>query len=173
MRYTYVTSTKAFCITIANTYKTVSVLSNTLISFFLVYSSYSEFTTHHSHGIELASVLCHYKAKSDRGIDKLPVLTKDVLQHRIDPNGNETDRVAIETLLYIVGTKSGGSPSDHGPELWCGLGNGRIRMYDASTWLIDRNFNFQAKKKVVSHYKIFVFRLTIINLLNISILVLT
>ena len=38
-------------------------------------------------------------------MDKLPPETKDVLQHRVDPNIREVERKAVEAILYTPGSE--------------------------------------------------------------------
>ena len=38
-------------------------------------------------------------------MDKLPPETRDVLQHRVDPNMGQAERRAVEALLYTAGSE--------------------------------------------------------------------
>ncbi len=38
---------------------------------------------------------------------------------------------------------------DHGPKLWCGMGNNKVLVFDASTWLLETQY-IQAKERIVS-----------------------
>ena len=37
---------------------------------------------------------------------------------------------------------------DHGPKLWCGMANGKLQVFDASTWMLEQPC-LQAKDRIV------------------------
>ena len=56
--------------------------------------------------------------------------------------------------LSLKGLSSTSTEDDQNPLLWCGLSNGSICVYEASTWLTAWQ-QIKAKDKVVSLIKIF------------------
>ena len=64
------------------------------------------FTMHHRAVDKAADHLCYFTQRQKEGTDRLSSETRDVLQHRVDPNAREADRRAVETLLYTPGSKS-------------------------------------------------------------------
>ena len=64
------------------------------------------FASHHTAVEHAAGHLCFFTRRKEEGIDQLPPETKDVLQHRVDPNVREPERRAVEALLYTAGSRS-------------------------------------------------------------------
>ena len=64
------------------------------------------FTMHHRAVDKAADHLCYFTQRQKEGTDRLSSETRDVLQHRVDPNAREADRRVVETLLYTPGSKS-------------------------------------------------------------------
>ncbi len=60
---------------------------------------------HHGNLNEAAGHLCYFTHRQEQGMDKLPPETKDVLQHRVDPNIREVERKAVEAILYTAGSE--------------------------------------------------------------------
>lgn len=68
-------------------------------------SGQEDFAYHHAAVESAAAHLCYFTRRREEGMDRLSPETKDVLQHRVDPNVQEPERKAVEALLYTVGSK--------------------------------------------------------------------
>ncbi|KAL5010460.1 hypothetical protein ScPMuIL_012765 [Solemya velum] len=81
-----------------------------------------------------ASHLCHYTQCKSNKQHILPVDTMQALQKRIDPNLEQKDRQSVQALLY--------TPGDGNilPRLWCGMGDGKVRVFDAREWTLETEF---------------------------------
>ena len=62
-----------------------------------------ECTAHHSCVEQAANHLCFFTSRKDQ--HKLTPETKDVLQHRVNPNIGEGARSTVEALLYTPGSQ--------------------------------------------------------------------
>ena len=51
-------------------------------------------------------------------------------------------------MLILVADRSS-VDGDHGPKLWCGMANGKLQVFDASTWMLEQPC-LQAKDRIVS-----------------------
>lgn len=75
---------------------------------------------------------------------RLPKDTTDSLQHRVDPNVGQRERKTVEVLLYT----SGSANTENGslgtgpvpPRLWCGMGDGKVKVFDATLWTLEKTF---------------------------------
>ena len=70
-------------------------------------SSFSAETGLVSHYLDYekgAQLLCDFASRRASGRENLPKDTKDALQQRVDPNLWETERQAVESLLYTPGS---------------------------------------------------------------------
>jgi len=122
---------------------------NVLLIDAIIRSSEEEFSTHHGNSKLAISFLTYFTTCWDEGQGKLAAATKDVLQHCVDPNMREPQRRAIEALLYTPGKRDGlQHDGAHGPALWCAMGSGQIKVFDASTWLLQTT-TMQAEDRIV------------------------
>ena len=55
-------------------------------------------------------------------------------------------------LDMICVTGRSAMDEDEGPKLWCGMGNGKVKVFDGSTWLLETT-QIQAKDRVVRLYR--------------------
>lgn len=106
-------------------------VQNTLLIDALIACGQQEDTPHHNHIEDWAEKLAFYSQAKRDGKHKLPKDTKEALQHKIDPNMREKERKTVQALLY-----TGGEDSQH-PHLWCGLSDGKIKVYSAITWMLE------------------------------------
>ncbi|KAH9496721.1 DENN domain-containing protein 3 [Bulinus truncatus] len=74
------------------------------------------------------------------GRHNLPADTVAALQHRVDPNICQRERKTVEVLLYTPGCQSSDTQSSIPPRLWCGMGDGKVRVFDATNWMLEPNF---------------------------------
>ena len=51
-------------------------------------------------------------------------------------------------VIVLVIDRSSSHVEESGPRLWCGMGSGKIKVYDASTWMLQSRY-VQAKDRVV------------------------
>ncbi|ESO86082.1 hypothetical protein LOTGIDRAFT_235654 [Lottia gigantea] len=121
---------------------------NVLLIDAVIRSGLFEQSAHFNRLGESAESLCYYTKYVADGRHILPEPTLTVLQKRVDPNQLERQRTTVETLLYTPGfvTPAG---EEHAPRLWCGLGDRKIRIFDASTFLLETNY-VTTKKNVIS-----------------------
>ncbi|XP_061169944.1 DENN domain-containing protein 3-like isoform X3 [Saccostrea echinata] len=116
---------------------------NVLLVDALLQSGLDEETAHHSNREEAARQLCFYRKYREEGHHNVPQETKEVLQNRIDPNYGERERKTVHALLYTPGVPE----HSISPRLWVGLGDGKIKVYNASHWLLESEF-VQTKQSV-------------------------
>lgn len=76
--------------------------------------------------------------RSNNGANKEQ--SKGFLQHRINPNEKETSKCTIEALLYTPGKRNGQNGEDSTPNLWCAMANGKMWVYDGSTWIRENRY---------------------------------
>ncbi|XP_045416747.1 DENN domain-containing protein 3 isoform X2 [Lemur catta] len=90
--------------------------------------------------IYAASKLSYFdKMKSELPMT-VPKTTSETLKHKIDPSAGETSPQAIDTLLYTPGHLDPAEKvEDTHPKLWCALNNGRVIVYDASSWTVHQH----------------------------------
>ncbi|XP_022325231.2 DENN domain-containing protein 3-like isoform X2 [Crassostrea virginica] len=116
---------------------------NVLLVDALLQSGLDEETAHHGNREEAARQLCFYRKYREEGHHNVPEETKEVLQNRIDPNYGERERKTVHALLYTPGVPE----HSISPRLWVGLGDGKIKVYNASQWLLESEF-VQTKQSV-------------------------
>ena len=51
-------------------------------------------------------------------------------------------------IIRIHFTDRSSVDGDHGPKLWCGMANGKLQVFDASTWMLEPPC-LQAKDRIV------------------------
>ena len=52
-----------------------------------------------------AQLMCYFMLRRMSGVDQLSMETKDALQHRVDPNKDNSERCTVHTVLYTAGCK--------------------------------------------------------------------
>ncbi|XP_020660207.3 DENN domain-containing protein 3 isoform X3 [Pogona vitticeps] len=91
--------------------------------------------------IYAASKLSYFDKMRNEVPMRVPKTTAETLKHKINPSAGETFPQAVEVLLYTPGQLD---PSEkHGdahPKLWCALNDGKVVVFDASTWSIQHCF---------------------------------
>lgn len=72
----------------------------------------------------------------------LPKDTQDALQHRINANAGEKESRTVSAVLYTGGNES------MCPRIWCGLSDGRIKVYNAITMAMESEITVDPKQYV-------------------------
>ncbi|XP_024903359.1 DENN domain-containing protein 3, partial [Pteropus alecto] len=87
--------------------------------------------------IYAASKLSYFdKMKSEMPL-AIPKTTAETLKHRINPSAGETSPGAVDVLLYTPGHLDPAEKvRDAHPKLWCALSEGRVVVFDASSWTV-------------------------------------
>ncbi|KAM5280988.1 DENN domain-containing protein 3 isoform 1-T1 [Ctenodactylus gundi] len=90
--------------------------------------------------IHAASKLsCFDKMRSELPM-AVPKTTSETLKHKINPSAGETSPQAIEVLLYTPGHLDPAEKAeDAHPKLWCALSEGRVIVFDASSWTLHQH----------------------------------
>ncbi|CAL1542255.1 unnamed protein product [Lymnaea stagnalis] len=115
-------------------------IQNVLLVDAVIRSGRDERTTHHAHVAHVAETLCYFTNYMSEGRHNLPPDTVAALQHRVDPNVGQRERRTVEVLLYTPGCQSSDSQNSIPPRLWCGMGDGKVRVFDATNWVLERSF---------------------------------
>ncbi|XP_068094187.1 DENN domain-containing protein 3 isoform X2 [Hyperolius riggenbachi] len=68
----------------------------------------------------------------------IPKTTSQTLKHRINPSSGEVGSRSVNVLLYTPGQLDA-SGQDDTPKLWCAIGEGKVVVFNASTWSIQQN----------------------------------
>ncbi|NXA06468.1 DEND3 protein, partial [Sapayoa aenigma] len=93
-----------------------------------------------SKSIYAASKLSYFDRMKDEVPMMVPKTTSETLKHKINPSAGETFPQAIDVLLYTPGHLD---PSERlgnaHPKLWCALSEGKVVVFDASTWSIQQH----------------------------------
>ncbi|KAJ7419226.1 DENN domain containing 3 [Willisornis vidua] len=93
-----------------------------------------------SKSIYAASKLSYFDRMKNEVPMMVPKTTAETLKHKISPSAGETFPQAIDVLLYTPGHLD---PSERlgnaHPKLWCALSEGRVVVFDASTWSIQQH----------------------------------
>lgn len=80
---------------------------------------------------QVASNMCCYFKLKQAGCLKLSKHTADVLQKKMNPNIDNGCQTVVD-ILYI--------PKGERSQLWCALGNGVVRVFDANEWELEKEF---------------------------------
>ncbi|XP_029447975.1 DENN domain-containing protein 3 isoform X2 [Rhinatrema bivittatum] len=90
--------------------------------------------------IYAASKLSYFDKMKNEVPMMVPKTTAETLKHRINPSAGETVSQAVDVLLYTPGqldpTGKGGEAY---PKLWCALSEGKVVVFNASTWSIQEH----------------------------------
>ncbi|KAM4029479.1 DENN domain-containing protein 3 isoform 2-T2 [Anomaloglossus baeobatrachus] len=87
--------------------------------------------------IYAASKLSYFD-KMRNEVSTIPMTTAETLKHRINPCAGETVPQSVDVLLYTPGQLDA-SLRDDCPKLWCALGEGKVVVFNASTWSIQQH----------------------------------
>ncbi|KAM9307899.1 DENN domain-containing protein 3 [Gastrophryne carolinensis] len=89
--------------------------------------------------IYAASKLSYFDRMSNEVPMMIPKTTSETLKHRINPSAGETSSQSIEVLLYTPGQLDASGCKDDSPKLWCALNEGKVVVFNASTWSIQQH----------------------------------
>ncbi|NXH44554.1 DEND3 protein, partial [Dicaeum eximium] len=93
-----------------------------------------------SKSIYAASKLSFFDRMKNEVPMMVPKTTSETLKHKINPSAGETFPQAIDVLLYTPGNLDPSERLDSGhPKLWCALNEGKVVVFDASTWSIQQH----------------------------------
>uniref|UniRef100_A0A7M4F8G9 DENN domain containing 3 n=1 Tax=Crocodylus porosus TaxID=8502 RepID=A0A7M4F8G9_CROPO len=90
--------------------------------------------------IYAASKLAYFDKMKNEVPMMIPKTTSETLKHKINPSVGETFPQAVNVLLYTPGhLDPAEKPGDTFPKLWCALNEGKVAVFDASTWSIQQH----------------------------------
>ncbi|NWU66589.1 DEND3 protein, partial [Pterocles burchelli] len=90
--------------------------------------------------IYAASKLAYFDRMRNEVPMMVPKTTSETLKHKINPSAGETFPQAIDVLLYTPGHLDPSErPGNAHPKLWCALNEGKVVIFDASTWSIQQH----------------------------------
>ncbi|TRZ09144.1 hypothetical protein HGM15179_017964 [Zosterops borbonicus] len=93
-----------------------------------------------SKSIYAASKLAYFDRMKNEVPMMVPKTTSETLKHKINPSAGETFPRAIDVLLYTPGHLDPSERLDSAhPKLWCALSEGKVVVFDASTWSIQQH----------------------------------
>ncbi|KAI5281101.1 Denn Domain-Containing Protein 3 [Manis pentadactyla] len=85
--------------------------------------------------IYAASKLSYFDKMKTETPMAVPKTTSETLKHRINPSAGETAPRAVDVLLYTPGHLDPAERAgDAHPKLWCALSQGKVAVFDASSW---------------------------------------
>ncbi|XP_006830790.1 PREDICTED: DENN domain-containing protein 3 [Chrysochloris asiatica] len=94
-------------------------------------------TLQSSSAIQAASKLSYFDKMKNEMPMAVPTTTLETLKHKINPSAGETQPQAIDVLLYTPGHLDPAEKiADARPKLWCALSEGKVVVFDASSWTI-------------------------------------
>ncbi|XP_034372676.1 DENN domain-containing protein 3 [Arvicanthis niloticus] len=92
------------------------------------------------HAIRAASILAYFKTMKNELPMAVPKTTSETLKHKINPSAGETAPQGIEVLLYTPGRLDPAEKvEDAHPKLWCALNEGKVVVFDASSWTVHQH----------------------------------
>ncbi|CAG5119297.1 unnamed protein product, partial [Candidula unifasciata] len=118
-------------------------IHNVLLIDAVIRSGQDELVAHYGQVTHAAETLCYFTAYMAEGRHILPRDTTSALQRRVDPNIGQRERRSVLCMLYTAGRSYNSIP----PRLWCAMGNGQVRVFDATSWTLEESF-IQAKNTV-------------------------
>ncbi|XP_058132085.1 DENN domain-containing protein 3 isoform X2 [Dasypus novemcinctus] len=84
-----------------------------------------------------ASKLSYFDKMKNEMPMAVPQTTSETLKHKINPSAGETFPQAIDVLLYTPGHLDPAEKvEDAHPKLWCALSEGKVIVFDASSWSV-------------------------------------
>ncbi|BFZ11081.1 hypothetical protein BsWGS_14120 [Bradybaena similaris] len=110
-------------------------VQNVLLLDAIIRSGQDECVTHYGQVNVAVETLCFFTAYMADDRHNLPKDTVSALQHRVDPNIGQRERKTVEVMLYTSDSNNSNSP-----RLWCGMGDGKVRVFDATNWTLERSF---------------------------------
>ncbi|KAM5210866.1 DENN domain-containing protein 3 isoform 1-T3 [Hipposideros larvatus] len=85
--------------------------------------------------IYAASKLSYFDKMKNEMPMAVPKTTAETLKHKINPSAGETFPQAVDVLLYTPGHLDPAEKvGDAHPKLWCALSEGKVIVFDASSW---------------------------------------
>ncbi|XP_072324413.1 DENN domain-containing protein 3 isoform X2 [Scyliorhinus torazame] len=70
----------------------------------------------------------------------VPKTTSETLKHKINPSAGQTNPQAVNALLYTPGPAvHQGEDENTKPRLWCALSEGKVVLFNATTWSIQQH----------------------------------
>ncbi|XP_062914699.1 DENN domain-containing protein 3 isoform X5 [Mobula hypostoma] len=70
----------------------------------------------------------------------IPKTTSETLKQKINPSAGQTSPQAVNALLYTSGNLIHPEKNDNvNPKLWCALSEGKVVLFDASSWCIQQH----------------------------------
>ncbi|XP_074120769.1 DENN domain-containing protein 3 isoform X2 [Sminthopsis crassicaudata] len=92
-----------------------------------------------SNAIYAASKLSYFDKMKTEMPMSVPKTTSETLKHKINPSLGETCPQAVDILLYTPGHLDPAEKiEDAHPKLWCALSEGKMIVFDASSWTIHQ-----------------------------------
>ncbi|KAM8785713.1 DENN domain-containing protein 3 isoform 2-T2 [Rhynchonycteris naso] len=90
--------------------------------------------------IYAASKLSYFDKMRNELPMAVPKTTSETLKHKINPSAGEAVSHAVEVLLYTPGRLDPAEKvGDAHPKLWCALHEGKVVVFDASSWTIHQH----------------------------------
>ncbi|XP_043457816.1 DENN domain-containing protein 3 isoform X1 [Prionailurus bengalensis] len=90
--------------------------------------------------IYAASKLSYFDKMRNEMPAAVPKTTSETLKHKINPSAGETLPHAVDVLLYTPGHLDPAEKAeDAHPKLWCALSEGKVIVFDASSWTIHQH----------------------------------
>nr|XP_019580218.1 PREDICTED: DENN domain-containing protein 3 isoform X2 [Rhinolophus sinicus] len=90
--------------------------------------------------IYAASKLSYFDKMKNEMPMAVPKTTAETLKHKINPSAGETFPQAVDVLLYTPGHLDPAEKvGDAHPKLWCALSEGKVIVFDASSWTIHQH----------------------------------
>ncbi|XP_049556389.1 DENN domain-containing protein 3 isoform X4 [Orcinus orca] len=90
--------------------------------------------------IYAASKLSYFDKMKNEMPMAVPKTTSETLKHKINPSAGETFPRAIDVLLYTPGHLDPAEKvEDAHPKLWCALNEGKVVVFDASSWTVHQH----------------------------------
>nr|XP_044637044.1 LOW QUALITY PROTEIN: DENN domain-containing protein 3 [Equus asinus] len=87
--------------------------------------------------IYAASKLSYFDKMKNEMPMAVPKTTAETLKHKINPSAGEIFPQAVDVLLYTPGHLDPAEKvEDARPKLWCALNEGKVTVFDASSWTI-------------------------------------
>ncbi|NXS08513.1 DEND3 protein, partial [Neodrepanis coruscans] len=96
-----------------------------------------------SKSIYAASKLSYFDRMKNEVPMMVPKTTSETLKHKINPSAGETFPQAVDPLIFSASFLGHLDPSERldnaHPKLWCALNEGKVVVFDASTWSIQQH----------------------------------
>ncbi|XP_022358027.1 DENN domain-containing protein 3 isoform X2 [Enhydra lutris kenyoni] len=90
--------------------------------------------------IYAASKLSYFDRMKNEMPMAVPKTTSETLKHKINPSAGETLPHAVDVLLYTPGHLDPAEKvEDAHPKLWCALSEGKVTVFDASSWTVHQH----------------------------------